>query len=744
MVVRRSPTVANLKLSSDPTPDPVVKVLLPEGYYLEHFCDVIQKIESTYLEYLTDHELRFVQSFRRLSEAQQRLYVRISNRKGTVFLGPTLAYNEIPNILGVIAELIELGFLLRACEVDFHDCVSALNKQQLLRLLEESGVSFDAKLSWSKRRLRETTLGGVQFAQFTQTALFGDLILQNHSEVLAYLYFLTFGDLWSDLTLYTLRDLGIRQSNAWVKNPSPRFATADEARSEFYFRSLRDRLRAIPDDEIPADFFDQSRWKPAVGPGARRTREKLAWELVQTVLRSGDSDTALRLLESEVSPRAVEKRIRVMYSHRGPQIAEAELDRLLADPPCSDVLLFAEDFHARKFGGVRVGVLTAALRAAQSITLNASYRGQPERGALAHFEAQGEHGYHAENHLWMSLFGIVFWDELFEGDNAAIHSEFERLPSDLLRGTFYQRQADTLEEKLRGFADVEANLNRIRSVIGTRSESINGVFSWHPSLGQLIEAFLRSAHQIGADVTAILRRIAQDFEGNRKGYPDLLVISEAGPRFVEIKTAGDSLNRLQLRQLKQLSLAGFPTEVVKVEWEYEDDQTYVVIDVETTGGFAGNDRVTEIGAVKLRKGAIIDRFSTLINPERRIPRHIAALTGISNEMVENAPLFAQIADSLAEFLDGSIFVAHNAQFDYGFISAEFRRIERPFRSPVFCTCTGMRRAFSGLESYGLKNLCRRFGVELKQHHRALCDAEATAQLLLILLRSFGDSQEAAP
>lgn len=219
---------------------------------------------------------------------------------------------------------------------------------------------------------------------------------------------------------------------------------------------------------------------------------------------------------------------------------------------------------------------------------------------------------------------------------------------------------------------------------------------------------------------------------NRYGYPDLLVVDDNGVRFVEIKAEGDQLRRNQLLRIRQMRAAGFRADVVRIRWRLDPKQTYVVVDVETTGGSGEAHRVTELAAVKVRHGSITDRYQTLLNPQRPIPPGITRLTGISDAMVEGAPLFADIADAFAEFMGDAIFVAHNVNFDYGFISREYGRLGRRFRHPKLCTCSSMRKLYPGQDSYSLAALCQRFDIELKQHHRAMCDAEAAAELLLLV------------
>ena len=101
-------------------------------------------------------------------------------------------------------------------------------------------------------------------------------------------------------------------------------------------------------------------------------------------------------------------------------------------------------------------------------------------------------------------------------------------------------------------------------------------------------------------------------------------------------------------------------------------------------------------------------------------------------MVNDAPYFSDIADDLEAFMRDAIFVAHNVEFDYGFIAREFARLGRDFRYPKLCTCSSMRKLYPGHRSYSLAALCARYDIPLRQHHRALCDAEAAAELLLLI------------
>src|SRR5262245_38817687 len=135
------------------------------------------------------------------------------------------------------------------------------------------------------------------------------------------------------------------------------------------------------------------------------------------------------------------------------------------------------------------------------------------------------------------------------------------------------------------------------------------------------------------------------------------------------------------------------------------------VDVETTGTTPVGDRVTEIGIVRVRDGEVIEEWSSLVNPECPIPEDIQALTGITNAMVRAAPTFAELRREVHERLDGHLFVAHNARFDYGFIKNEFRRVEMRFRADVLCTARLSRRLYPDATGHGLDSLIARHGLE---------------------------------
>ncbi len=155
------------------------------------------------------------------------------------------------------------------------------------------------------------------------------------------------------------------------------------------------------------------------------------------------------------------------------------------------------------------------------------------------------------------------------------------------------------------------------------------------------------------------------------------------------------------------------------------------VDLETTGGHAARDRVIEAGIVLLEDGAVVEEYSTLVNPGTRIPYSIQQFTGITEEMVADAPPFEAVAGEIAARTEGRLFAAHSARFDYGFLRSEFRRLGRRFCAPVLCTVRLSRALTPVGRGHNLDAVMDRHGIACSARHRALGDARVLAEFLAI-------------
>lgn len=170
------------------------------------------------------------------------------------------------------------------------------------------------------------------------------------------------------------------------------------------------------------------------------------------------------------------------------------------------------------------------------------------------------------------------------------------------------------------------------------------------------------------------------------------------------------------------------------------DQVFAIVDVETTGGGMSGNRITEICIVLLKGEKVVDKYTTLINPEKFIPHKINVLTGIDNELVADAPKFYEVAEIIERMTHDAIFVAHNVGFDYNVLRNEFKSIGQNFSRKKLCTVRLSRKLIPGLFSYSLGNLCTSINIPLNNRHRAEGDTDATVILFQRLLSLDSDSK----
>jgi len=155
---------------------------------------------------------------------------------------------------------------------------------------------------------------------------------------------------------------------------------------------------------------------------------------------------------------------------------------------------------------------------------------------------------------------------------------------------------------------------------------------------------------------------------------------------------------------------------------------FAIVDIETTGSWSARTGITEIAILIDDTKQVVDSYQTLINPGSPVLPFVTKLTGISNEMLRDAPAFHEVAKKIWEMTEGCVFVAHSVNFDYSYIRNAFKTLGADFRRKKLCTVRLSRKIFPGYNSYSLGNICSSLGIEFKERHRAMGDAQATVKL----------------
>ncbi|MEY9753804.1 exonuclease domain-containing protein [Bradyrhizobium yuanmingense] len=698
---------------------------LPVYYYLDHFAEMLEFVQRTYASVLGPEHHAFIARFESLPRDAQCLLVRMINRRGAIFNRSLFSYPEIDDVERAASDLTAAGHARELGEADYAAFVSCLPKDILVTGAQAAGRG-DVRKSWSKPKFIDYYLERIPFSVAAQHCGAHNFIALDGTRPIEFLLYLYFGKTEVDLKSFALRDLGILRTNHETSF-SARFTDAEEALASFHYSRVLDSLEDGSEAVHRAAAIDV-----LAGPGcttefAADLRSRAAHQTGLFFEKAGESDLARQLYRAGPSPNCNERLVRLLYNTGDRAEAEALLQRMIDDPASDGELLFATDFYARKFGGRRTGLYTELLRSGRTIAVDDTYRGNPEAGVAGVLRRRGTEVFFTENVLWHTLFGLLFWDELFE--SSRMPSGFDWLPHCLKDRSFRRLFAATIDEKLAAIVSGSALPLILRTVAASWGRP-NGLFSWDHVQLEALRVLLEGSDPAG--IAGIVGNMCDDFRGMRDGFPDLMLVRDGKVSFMEVKAEGDVIRRNQLTRLRQLGAAGIMAEIGRVDYRFDPEQDYVVVDIETTGSWSNGDRITEIGAVKVRNHRVVDEWHSLLNPQRAIPAKIVQLTGITNEMVRDAPLFAEVADSFMQFMADGIFVAHNVSFDYGFVAYEFDRIGRRFRFPKLCTCAGMRRRYPGHKSYGLGKLCEIYGIKLENHHRALCDARASVHLLNLI------------
>jgi DNA polymerase-3 subunit epsilon len=694
---------------------------LAETYYLDHFYEFIGFIEATSAHLLTDSAEQFIAKFHALSKPAKCMLVRIANRKYAFVAKSSLQYKEIEQPNDALTELRREKLIARIGKHELNDCLSVLNKQELIELAE--GGANLPKQSAKKATWLTYCQGHLQYNAISKHPVLQNYIYFAARSEFNYLLYLFFGHSGGHLNQFSLRDLGIVKTASGIQNYQAHFSCVSDAKSAFDYSVLFNQVKDANHDDLQVLAKMAFSFAPPIGERAEQKYHHLLYKLASSC---ADKTLAHTLFERSLHPAAVEKYIRLLNNGKEHDTCQQKLNSIIEDPPSEHLLLFAEDFLARKYKQKRTSILTDMLRQSKApILLDEAYLGQTELGVKHLYTLKGKQVIFSENQLWRALFALTFWPIIF---NSASANEFDHRPQALKLNQFYQQHQAHIDTCLAELTSSDIWLTRLLKHITQHYGHTQWFFTWHNELYNHFKLLLQNAELDSLKQQLVF--MANDFKGLSDGYPDLLVIDETGLRFEELKAPGDTLRRNQLVIIKKLKQAGFNVTIQATDWHFDPNQAYVVVDIETTGGQKEYHRVTEVGMVKIQNGKVVDSWQSLVNPERHIPKAITQLTGIDDDMVKHAPRFADIAEHIAQFSDNAIFVAHNVNFDYGFLRQEFARIGINYKRAKQCTVKLARQYLPGYASYALGKLCAELQINLENHHRALDDAKAAAEILL--------------
>jgi hypothetical protein len=556
------------------TPHTKPEIVLPPKYYLTNYLYLLDFVQEKAADLLQSRELRFITLFNQLSEDAKCLFIRLVNRRKVFFRTSQLSYQEIENIPHALQELIEKQFispLSLAHQEKVLYLLEIFTKNELIEIIKQTG----AKPNKQAKRV-EHTLWIFEFLPFevlVEMLNDKDLIVKQEFEgEVEFIFFLFFGNLELDMTRFVIRDLGhVQYENYDDKKLTSYFKTRKEAEDKLKMSKAYQHFGFISTLYTPTELYD---WFTSQIPdwqyltdSAQRIFDRMCLDLAKTLEKSKLDEEALRVYQHTPKPPSTERQARLLYKLGYEQEALILCKKMEINPLNPEEKLFAIDFRKKiekNAGKKPTKTTTHWLNEAESIRIDINFQNNVEVGTLEHFKNQGFEGFFSENYLWNALFGILFWDIIFDENQDAIHHPFQLAPSDLRRDGFWEKRREKLLARTAILEDKDSFYDHVKGIIEEKQGKANPFVFWHEDLLlHLTQCYqLLDTDQIGI----VLLEMAKNLKEYSKGFPDLLVWKGDTYTFIEVKSPNDHLSAHQVFWLSFFKEIGVQAKVLRVNF----------------------------------------------------------------------------------------------------------------------------------------------------------------------------------
>jgi len=543
---------------------------LPENYYLDNFEYLIHFVASHYPDVLSEEELVYFKTFTQLPFNSRQIYVRLMLRKGPLFRDDRLSYTEISDQTGALALLADSAML------DNHPFAVPVELLNLLTRPElKDFCSSLPRISVNLQMKKEEVIAELA-AQLTaeeiRYALPFTVLRPLGGELLTVYRLLFFGNLHQSFTDFVLRDLGISPFEDYQLTPDSRFFDDREVLEQaLTIYEITERYHEGVADADPAELMAFASALPKIDPSKQmlmRRRDRIRNQIGRQLERLEAGGLALKVYESSDSPPARERCARIYAGREEFDEAWVLVSDILKAPANEAELQFAERFSRRLKRHLPPGTVITRVEdkpVSVSVTLAPDDSVSVEELARHYLELLGQEAFYVENGLLPSLFGLCFWDIIFQPIDGVFFNPFHRGPLDLFSQDFYQSRKDLIEQRM----DQIQDSHFLQQLVLDNYENKTGIANHFVRWGWLSTTLLeRSLQEIPVQhLISIFRRILLDLKANCSGFPDLITfLPEGGYCLVEVKGPGDRLQDNQKRWFKLFSEKEIPAEVMIVSW----------------------------------------------------------------------------------------------------------------------------------------------------------------------------------
>lgn len=552
-------------------------IQLPPKYYLTYFEYMLGFVQNKYGFLLASTEVDFLERFAQLTENAKCLYIRLSNRRGTFFKWDTLRYDEIGDLVAPLYELSAAQLVGDLPEVaddaTWHALLALFTKAELLTIARALDKETAPLSSIKRPDLVRWLMHTYSYAQFKEHVAQEPIISVLYQQEVTMLKYLFFGNRYNDMSEFVIRDLGhVRFQTYEEEQLSIQFTSRQEVEDRFMVSLQGDVFEAYKKELPPEEIYDWfMNWQDSVldrlSAVAMPAFQKLALKVATWLEKNKLLEQALGVYDLTDLPPARERRVRLLQKIGLGEEAKALAELLIEAPQNAEEKYFAIDFLAKlqKAKKKPIKSTTRLLNAAESVEIDVAYRHRVERGVLEYYSEQGYEVAFCENEPWKALFGLVFWDSIYDMNVQAIHHPLQRIPSDFFQPDFYYKRHQQLTDKLNGITSKEALQALINTTWEHKLGLTNVLVGWYEPIKTtaLQLCTLLSLEQL----KTILLQMARNMREHTRGFPDLLIWKENEYWLIEVKSPTDHLSARQLYWLELFASLEVSSKVLRVVWK---------------------------------------------------------------------------------------------------------------------------------------------------------------------------------
>ena len=563
---------------------------LPPKYYLDYFNYLLDFVQEKYRHILNENEWRFLRKYYCLSEDAQCLFIRFCNRKGLFFKVNKLSYAELTDIPALLNELLEREFI-ETIDGEKHqtfgkELLSVFGKDELalnfstptalaIKLPTENITPYK-KLK--KEELVEVVLQDFAFEHIIDILKQAEPVIKVCFEFeVTFMKFLFFGNRYLDMTEFVMRDMGLVQFEHHDDDKLvARFNNRKDAEDKWLITDQNDLFNQLKDTAPALEIYD---WfmnftdsVNDISEIAKPSYERLILKVGIYLEKSKLYDEALNTLRLTEQVPSRERQVRTLQKLKSIDEAISLCQLMIEYPKNADEKFFASDFLNQINSKKRTHKksTTSWLHQSESITISEGFRHQVEMGVVDYYESEGKLAVFAENNIWRAMFGLIFWDIVFDPSLVAFHHPFQRRPSDLYLPDFYEKRKDLIISHLDSFEHKQALL----AYMGERYESKFGIANPFVIWMEEMWLIVRKAVEVieFEALKKILHEMSKNLVENLRGFPDLFMWDDTDYCFVEVKSPTDNLSNQQLFWLQFFLETGVKSKVLRVYWEKPIDK----------------------------------------------------------------------------------------------------------------------------------------------------------------------------